>query len=92
MSEYAADLSRRRYEEEIDEAAEKAGKQLEQRLGYFVEDGRYWEQSDRFDANSLRQLDEFWLSAVRKILTADVRLTAVIRKTFSRPKRVETAA
>ena len=71
MSEYSADLSRKSYEEEIDDASENAAKQLEQWLGYFVADGRYWEQSHRFDTNSLRQLDEFWLSAVRKILTAE---------------------
>ncbi len=62
----AADL-RSRYATEIDEAAESAGRRMEEGLGYFVEDGRYWEQVDRFDPNGLRELDGIWLSSVRRI-------------------------
>lgn len=67
MPKTAAAALRRGYETEIDEAAESAGRRMEEGLGYFVEDGRYWEQMDRFDPNSLRQLDGAWLSSVRRI-------------------------
>lgn len=67
MPKTAAAALRCGYETEIDEAAESAGRRMEEGLGYFVEDGRYWEHMDRFDPNSLRQLDGAWLSSVRRI-------------------------
>jgi len=68
MSQADAEALRSRYETEIDEVAEGAGKRMEQGLGYFVEDGRYWEQMDRFDADLLRQLDAAWLASARRIV------------------------
>lgn len=35
----------------------------EQKLGYFVEDGRYWLVADRFDAAELSELNQRWLGA-----------------------------
>jgi len=63
----SADVLRCRYETEIDEVAESAGRRMEEGLGYFVEDGRYWEHMNRFDADLLRELDAAWLSSVRNI-------------------------
>lgn len=36
---------------------------IEQQLGYFVEDGRYWLVADKFDVEKLRQLNKNWLLA-----------------------------
>lgn len=68
MSKTAAEALRFTYEGKIDQASESAGRQLEHRLGYFVEDGRYWEQIDRFDSKCLRKIDEFWLSSIGPIV------------------------
>jgi hypothetical protein len=68
MSRTESTALRRSYECAIDAAAESAGKRMEQRLGYFVEDGRYWEHMDRFDSALLREVDEAWLSSVRRII------------------------
>jgi hypothetical protein len=38
-------------------------REMEARLGYFVESGRYWDVAERFDAGKLLELDERWLGA-----------------------------
>ncbi len=38
-------------------------KAYEERLGYFVVSGRYWEEADTFDASALRAVDTLWLEA-----------------------------
>ncbi len=37
----------------------------ESELGYMVPSGRYWEESDRFDAAALREIDALWLAAAQ---------------------------
>lgn len=37
--------------------------QLEEKLGYFVPTGRYWEQENRFDSKALAGLDRAWRRA-----------------------------
>ena len=39
-------------------------KQKEAALGYFIEDGRYWEKSDRFDTDEIDLLDALWIDAI----------------------------
>lgn len=39
-------------------------------LGYFVPDGRYWREIDRFDVRALRAIDALWLAAVRSYAVA----------------------
>ena len=39
----------------------------EQKLGYFVEDGRYWHVADAFDPAQLKQLNERWLRASKHL-------------------------
>ena len=38
--------------------------QAEKSLGYFVEDGRYWDCSSKFNADALAEIDKLWLAAV----------------------------
>ena len=45
--------------DKIDMALEK-----ERQLGYFVEDGKYWKQMDRFSSVEISQLDDIWLSCI----------------------------
>jgi hypothetical protein len=45
---------------------------LEAALGYLVPSGRYWEETDRFDAGALARVDALWLRAA----TQPVRQTA----------------
>ncbi len=37
--------------------------EIEQQLGYFVEDGRYWLAADQFNKSELEQLNKRWLMA-----------------------------
>lgn len=37
----------------------------EEKLGHFVESGRYWEQADALDAQALRHIDALWIQAFR---------------------------
>jgi len=67
ISKSDAAAMRRGYEEDIDPASAIAGEQMERRLGYFVEDGRYWKQIDRFDPECLRQIDDYWFSSLGRI-------------------------
>ena len=41
--------------------------QTEQRLGYFVADGRYWLAADQFNKSELEQLNKKWLMAARQV-------------------------
>jgi hypothetical protein len=41
--------------------------QTEQQLGYFVPDGRYWLEADRFSKTALNQLNKQWLEAAGQI-------------------------
>ncbi|MGE3363602.1 MAG: hypothetical protein AB7I34_09150 [Rhizobiaceae bacterium] len=49
------------------EAAAKADL-MEQNLGYFVPDGRYWRHLDEFDEHELAKVDRLWLAAVGNLL------------------------
>lgn len=42
----------------------------EQRLGYFVASGKYWQVEDRFDATEIDALDALWLKAAQRPQTA----------------------
>lgn len=46
-----------------DAAAVAAARQAEAEAGYFVESGRYWEQSDRFDPEVIDRIDALWRDA-----------------------------
>ena len=39
-------------------------KQKEATLGYFVEDGKYWEKSDSFNTDEIDSLDFLWRETV----------------------------
>jgi hypothetical protein len=39
-------------------------KQKEATLGYFIEDGRYWEKSDSFNTDEIDLLDALWIDAI----------------------------
>ena len=39
-------------------------KQKEAALGYFIEDGRYWEKSDSFNTDEIDLLDALWIDAI----------------------------
>jgi hypothetical protein len=49
----------------FDQRAVQSARLKEQRLGYMVESGRYWEVQDRFDAAALREVDQLWLAAAK---------------------------
>ncbi|RYG92846.1 hypothetical protein EU803_01690 [Loktanella sp. IMCC34160] len=49
---------------EINGAAMDAALRAEERLGYFVASGRYWEEQDRFDTAHIDHIDSLWLKAV----------------------------
>jgi hypothetical protein len=36
----------------------------ESELGYWVESGRYWEESGQFDGEKLRAIDSLWLESL----------------------------
>jgi hypothetical protein len=46
----------------IDQDAVRLALQAESDLGYWVESGRYWEESDKFDREKLRAIDSLWLA------------------------------
>ena len=48
-----------------DRQAVAACLQTESDLNYFVEDGRYWHHTDKFDREKLQELDQRWLEAAR---------------------------
>ena len=48
----------------------------EQRLGYFVPSGRYWEVEDRFDPARIDALDAKWLTAWDTVQAEDLRQSA----------------
>ena len=41
--------------------------EMEARLNYVVEDGRYWKHADKFDPEKLHELDQKWLEAASLI-------------------------
>jgi hypothetical protein len=41
--------------------AVKNAMRAESELGYWVESGRYWEESEQFDSEKLRAIDALWL-------------------------------
>ena len=45
-----------------DEGAVQNALQAESALGYWVESGRYWEESEKFDSERLRAIDALWLA------------------------------
>jgi hypothetical protein len=49
---------------QLNENKFKKAKQREATLGYFIEDGRYWEKSDRFDTDEIDLLDALWIDAI----------------------------
>ncbi|WP_420586332.1 hypothetical protein [Ruegeria sp.] len=46
--------------------------QAEDRLGYHVPSGRYWEEEERFDASQLDELDRQWLQAYGADISAHI--------------------
>jgi hypothetical protein len=46
----------------IDQEAVRLALQAESDLGYWVESGRYWEESEKFDREKLRAIDSLWLA------------------------------
>ncbi len=51
----------------IDEAAVQMALQAESELGYWVESGRYWEESNKFNREKLRAIDALWLATAYKV-------------------------
>ena len=49
---------------QVNENKFNQAKQKEASLGYFVEDGRYWEKSDSFNTDEIDSLDALWREAV----------------------------
>jgi hypothetical protein len=41
--------------------------QAESALGYWVESGRYWEETEKFDSAKLRAIDELWLATACEV-------------------------
>jgi hypothetical protein len=39
-------------------------------VGYWVESGRYWEEHDRFDRQTLRDIDALWLATAPELAFA----------------------
>ena len=56
------------YLAERDEAIVQDCLKTEKELGYFVENGRYWQVADQFDPAQLKQLNERWLMATRQMM------------------------
>ena len=48
----------------INENKFNQAKQKEATLGYFVEDGKYWEKSDSFNTDEIDSLDFLWKETV----------------------------
>lgn len=46
----------------IDQEAVRLALQAENDLGYWVESGRYWEESEKLDREKLRTIDSLWLA------------------------------
>ena len=40
--------------------------QKEKKTGYFIPDGKYWKQMDKFDQKVIKVIDELWLSSIQK--------------------------
>ena len=40
--------------------------QKEKKTGYFIPDGKYWKQMDKFDQKEIKLIDELWLSSIQK--------------------------
>ena len=40
--------------------------QKEKKTGYFIPDGKYWKQMDKFDQKEIKVIDELWLSSIQK--------------------------
>ena len=40
--------------------------QKEKKIGYFIPDGKYWKQMDKFDQKAIKVIDELWLSSIQK--------------------------
>ena len=40
--------------------------QKEKKIGYFIPDGKYWKQMDKFDQKEIKLIDELWLSSIQK--------------------------
>ena len=40
--------------------------QKEKKTGYFIPDGKYWKQMDKFDQKEIKLIDELWLSSIKK--------------------------
>jgi hypothetical protein len=51
----------------IDRASMETADALETELGYFVEDGRYWQHMAKFDAAALTKIDQHWSSSVSQL-------------------------
>ena len=45
--------------------AEKEALQLEKKLNYFVDSGKYWEQVHLFDKVNLQKIDQLWLDCIK---------------------------
>ena len=45
--------------------AEKEALQLEKKLNYFVDSGKYWEQVHLFDKVNLQEIDQLWLDCIK---------------------------
>ena len=46
----------------------KRAKQMEERLGYHVPSGRYWEADGKFDVKDIDRIDDAWLDAASALL------------------------
>jgi hypothetical protein len=51
----------------VDEGAVQTALQAEAALGYWVESGRYWEESEKFDRAKLRAIDALWLATACEV-------------------------
>lgn len=51
----------------VDEGAVQSALHAESALGYWVESGRYWEESEKFDSAKLRAIDALWLATACEV-------------------------
>jgi hypothetical protein len=51
----------------VDEGAVQNALHAESELGYWVESGRYWEESEKFDRAKLRAIDALWLATACEV-------------------------
>ncbi|KRB22500.1 MULTISPECIES: hypothetical protein [Mesorhizobium] len=58
---------RAKFRSAIDDTSMENAIRLESELGYFVQNGRYWESISDFDGVSLSKIDGHWRSSVRNI-------------------------